>query len=56
MGLMQPTEASRDHAVAALGQELSDKGFIVTQMDKLVNWARTGSLWQMNFGLACCAV
>ena len=56
MGLMQPTEASRDQVVAALGQELSDKGFIVTQMDKPVNWARTGSLWPMTFGLACCAV
>jgi NADH-quinone oxidoreductase subunit B len=36
--------------------ELADKGFIVSQVDKLVNWARTGSLWPMTFGLACCAV
>ena len=56
MGLMQPTGASRDQVVAELGQELSDKGFVVAQMDKLVNWARTGSLWPMTFGLACCAV
>ena len=29
---------------------------MVTSVDKLVNWARTGSLWPMTFGLACCAV
>ncbi|WP_022853764.1 NADH-quinone oxidoreductase subunit B [Thermodesulfatator atlanticus] len=28
----------------------------VTTFDKLLNWARTGSLWPMTFGLACCAI
>jgi NADH-quinone oxidoreductase subunit B len=28
----------------------------VTQLDNVLNWARTGSLWPMSFGLACCAV
>ena len=32
------------------------KGFVTTSADKLINWARTGSLWPMTFGLACCAV
>ena len=36
--------------------EVMEKGFVVTQVDSLINWARTGSLWPMTFGLACCAI
>ena len=35
---------------------LVERGFAVTSVDALVNWARTGSLWPVTFGLACCAV
>ncbi len=35
---------------------LADKGFLLTTADNLINWARTGSLMPMTFGLACCAV
>ena len=31
-------------------------GIITTQFSNLVTWARTGSLWPMTFGLACCGV
>lgn len=30
--------------------------YVVSKLDNVVNWARTGSLWPMTFGLACCAV
>ena len=36
--------------------EAKHHGFAVTSLDKLVKWARRGSLWPVTFGLACCAV
>ncbi|MCC2096971.1 MAG: NADH-quinone oxidoreductase subunit B, partial [Hyphomicrobiales bacterium] len=39
-----------------INDQLADKGFIVTATDDLIQWARTGSLMWMTFGLACCAV
>ena len=35
---------------------LIERGWAVTSADALINWARTGSMWPMTFGLACCAV
>ena len=46
----------QDRLLRSVTDELSDKGFVVAQLDKLVAWARTGSMWPMTFGLACCAV
>ena len=37
-------------------RSLEEKSFVVAQMDKLVAWARAGSLWPLTFGLACCGV
>jgi len=39
-----------------VNQGLEDKGFFVTSAERLVGWARSGSMWPMTFGLACCAV
>ena len=51
-----PPNPASNAALQAVADELSDKGFVIAQLDKLFNWARTGSLWPMTFGLACCAV
>jgi NADH-quinone oxidoreductase subunit B len=37
-------------------QEMNEKGFVMTSVDTLAQWARSGSMWPMTFGLACCAV
>lgn len=29
---------------------------VVEKLEKLVNWARSGSPWYFQFGLACCAI
>jgi NADH-quinone oxidoreductase subunit B len=34
----------------------SEPGFLVTTLEKGVNWARTNSMWPASFGLACCAI
>lgn len=51
-----PQGAAQDALIKAATAEMQDKGFVVAQVDKLFDWARTGSLWPMTFGLACCAV
>jgi NADH-quinone oxidoreductase subunit B len=40
----------------SVSAELADKGFLLTTAEDLINWSRTGSLFWMTFGLACCAV
>src|SRR3954447_12287545 len=50
-----PGEVDRKH-LEMLQQSLNEKGFMVTTAEDLFTWARTGSLWWMTFGLACCAV
>ena len=51
-----PAGPQQDRILSAVTDEITEKGFVVAQMDKLAAWAQSGSLWPMTFGLACCAV
>lgn len=33
-----------------------EQGFFTTTLDNLMAWARSGSMWPVSFGLACCSV
>ncbi|WP_184800574.1 NuoB/complex I 20 kDa subunit family protein [Nitrospirillum iridis] len=55
-GAPLPPGPAQDAYIKAVTTELQDKGFVVASLESLQDWARTGSLWPMTFGLACCAV
>ncbi|KAA1106000.1 NADH dehydrogenase Fe-S protein subunit 7 ndufs7 [Puccinia graminis f. sp. tritici] len=50
-GLAMQGSNSLDLATPRNGAE-----YVISTIDKIVNWARQGSIWPMTFGLACCAV
>ncbi len=51
-----PPGETQDKILNSVTDEIMNKGFVIASADKLFNWARSGSLWPMTFGLACCAV
>ncbi len=51
-----PEGIDPDILLETLGQDVSQKGFILGKLDEVAAWAQAGSLWPMTFGLACCAV
>jgi NADH-quinone oxidoreductase subunit B len=51
-----PEGVDPDVLLETLGQEVSQRGFILGKLDDVAAWAQAGSLWPLTFGLACCAV
>ena len=56
MIIMEDRQNKIPNEFKKLAEDFSEKGFIITSSNNLINWARTGSLHWMTFGLACCAV
>jgi NADH-quinone oxidoreductase subunit B len=54
--LIIPPGKDQDAILQQVSDEITNRGFVIAKLDALVNWARTGSMWPMTFGLACCAV
>ncbi|MDX1924695.1 MAG: NADH-quinone oxidoreductase subunit B family protein [Rickettsiaceae bacterium] len=46
----------REYDKLILPEDINNRGFLLAKLDDVVAWARTGSMWPMTFGLACCAV
>jgi NADH-quinone oxidoreductase subunit B len=39
-----------------LDKQFAKEGIVVSTLEDLLNWSRLSSLWQVGFGLACCAI
>ncbi len=39
-----------------VSSKLGNLGVVTTTLETAVNWGRTGAMWPLLFGLACCAI
>ncbi len=52
--LVRPSDATSDAGTVDVTDEA--RSVFTTKLEKVVNWARAGSLWPLPFGTACCAI
>lgn len=55
---MQNQEMNENEVLIKMAEELNatGAGVIVGWADKLIDWARSNSLWSLTFGTSCCAI
>jgi len=53
MGIERSAPPNADEWIV---EDVRDRGFVLAKMEDLLAWARTGSMWPMTFGLACCGI
>jgi NADH-quinone oxidoreductase subunit B len=49
-------QAERWERQGAAGPTIGRGGFMFSQVDRLLTWARANSLWPLTFGTSCCAI
>ncbi|CAN5801443.1 NADH-quinone oxidoreductase subunit B [soil metagenome] len=49
-------DRARVEAPRAVAETAPPESVFTTTLDKMVRWARAGSLWPLPFGTACCAI
>ncbi len=42
--------------MGVISSKLGNLGVVTTSLETAVNWGRTGAMWPLLFGLACCAI
>ena len=49
-------QAARWEEQETSGPTVGRGGVLMTQVDRLLTWARTNSVWPLTFGTSCCAI
>ena len=42
--------------IPGVPEKLEEMPFLLTTVERVVNWAQRSAIWPVTFGLACCAI